>query len=77
MMKAIKLANKKLEKFLRERRVYQKFIKNATRKKIGGVGKELLSTMAELRISESFMFHLSKDGNKFWYDLHDKFLKTK
>lgn len=76
-MKAIKLANTELEKFLREKKVYQRFIKNATCKNRFGIMDETLLNCSDLKITQSFSFRCSKEGQTFWYDLHTKFLKTK
>lgn len=72
-MKAIKLANTELEKFLREKRVYQRFIKNATMKKTWGIGEADLSGADTLKMTQSFSFKSSKEGQDFWYDLHTEF----
>jgi len=76
-MKAIKLANVELEKFLREKKVYQKFIKYSIMKNSMGVGEIELLTNENLRISASFWFDETKEGLDFWYNLQDEFLNIK
>lgn len=75
-MKTIKLANIELEKFLREKRVYQKFIKNATMKKTNGSRKEWIQINKNLTINSTFIFAATREGQSFWDYINDEFYKT-
>lgn len=72
-MKTIKLGNKELEEFLREEKAFTKFIKNATTKRIGGLGRAPLMESYTLQISESFQWSSSLEGFDFWIELEKKF----
>ncbi len=72
-MKKIELANKELEAFLRKEKVFTKFIKNATAKKLRGLGRVRLMESYTLKISESFNWDRSLEGVFFWRELHENF----
>lgn len=65
-----KIANEKLDKFLKEKGVFDQYVYNVLSLRSADSARRIFSS-DNVRISGSFKWSGSKEGDTFWRELHE------